>query len=73
MMLGHEASMVLKQLSRKFAAKWECPPSKTANYIKTTTSLSFVRATHSCLHGSHVPSSSMSTGQWPCQDGAGIS
>eukprot|EP00957_Ditylum_brightwellii_P195679 14909091-Ditylum_brightwellii.AAC.1 len=31
-----------KQLSRKLATKWECPPSKTANYIKTTLSLSLV-------------------------------
>eukprot|EP00957_Ditylum_brightwellii_P137134 10456047-Ditylum_brightwellii.AAC.1 len=72
MMLGHEASIVLKQLSRKLAAKWECPPSKTANYIKTTMSLVLVRANHCCLCGSCVPSSSMSACQWPCKDGAGI-
>eukprot|EP00957_Ditylum_brightwellii_P030062 2275788-Ditylum_brightwellii.AAC.1 len=71
-MLGHEASMVLKQLSIKLAAKWECPPSKAANYIKTTMSLSLVRATHHFLCRSHVPSSLMSTHQWPCKDGASI-
>eukprot|EP00957_Ditylum_brightwellii_P127405 9715684-Ditylum_brightwellii.AAC.1 len=43
-MFGHEASMVLKQLSRKLAAMWEFPPSKTANYIKTTMSLSLAHA-----------------------------
>eukprot|EP00957_Ditylum_brightwellii_P167974 12786394-Ditylum_brightwellii.AAC.1 len=60
-MLGHKASMVLKPLLRNLAAKWECPPSKMANYVKTTTSLSLVRATQCCHQGSHVPLPSMST------------
>eukprot|EP00957_Ditylum_brightwellii_P161951 12330707-Ditylum_brightwellii.AAC.1 len=72
MMLGHEDSMGFKQLSRKHAAKWECPPSKTANYTKTTMSISLVRATHCCICRSRVPSSSMSTCRWPCKDRAGI-
>jgi len=38
-MLGKEAAMVLKQLLRKLAAKWECPISQASNYVKTTISL----------------------------------
>eukprot|EP00957_Ditylum_brightwellii_P136137 10382193-Ditylum_brightwellii.AAC.1 len=43
-----------------------------ANYIKTTMSLSLVRATHPCLYGSRMPSSLINTHQWPCKDRAGI-
>eukprot|EP00957_Ditylum_brightwellii_P156884 11940468-Ditylum_brightwellii.AAC.1 len=51
-MMGHEASMVLKQISQKLAKKWDCSRSYAANYAKTTMSLSIVRATHHCLQGS---------------------
>eukprot|EP00957_Ditylum_brightwellii_P206843 15350224-Ditylum_brightwellii.AAC.1 len=72
-MLGKEAVMVLRQLSRKLAIKWVCPIiSQATNYVKTTMSLSNVRATNRCLQGSRVPSSSMSTRRLPCEDGAGI-
>ena len=71
-MLGHEASMVLKRISQKLAQKWDCPMSYASNYVKTTMSLSLVRATHCCLRGSRVPSSAMSKKHWPCEDGAGI-
>eukprot|EP00957_Ditylum_brightwellii_P183410 13970844-Ditylum_brightwellii.AAC.1 len=71
-MLGHEASMVLKQLSRKLAMNWELQPSKMANYIKTTMSLSLVRGIHGSLCESCVPSSSMGKHRWLCEDGAGI-
>jgi hypothetical protein len=71
-MLANEASMVLKQLSRQLAQKWECPTAKTANYVKTTMSLSIVRATHRCLRGSRVNSSAMSYKSWPSEDGAAI-
>eukprot|EP00957_Ditylum_brightwellii_P011938 900734-Ditylum_brightwellii.AAC.1 len=69
-MLGKEAAMVLGQLSRKLAIKWDYPISQAINYVKTTMSLSIVRATKCCLRGSHVPSSSMSTRRLPCEDGA---
>eukprot|EP00957_Ditylum_brightwellii_P156255 11893123-Ditylum_brightwellii.AAC.1 len=71
-MLGKEAAMVLRQLSRKLATKWDCPISQATNYVKTTMSFSFVRAINRCLRGSRVPSSSMSTRRIPCEDGAGI-
>eukprot|EP00957_Ditylum_brightwellii_P159101 12109091-Ditylum_brightwellii.AAC.1 len=71
-MLGHEASMVFKQISRKLAEKWDCSRSYAANYVKTAMSLSIVRATHCCLRGSRVPSSSMSTHRSRYEDGAGI-
>jgi len=45
-MSGHDASMVLKQLLRNLPEVWECSSPKMANYIKTTLSLSFMRATH---------------------------
>eukprot|EP00957_Ditylum_brightwellii_P084399 6418144-Ditylum_brightwellii.AAC.1 len=64
--------MVLKQISRKLAEKWDCSRSYVANYVKTTMSLSIVRATHHCLWGSQVPLSSMSTHRSSCEDGAGI-
>eukprot|EP00957_Ditylum_brightwellii_P109609 8360025-Ditylum_brightwellii.AAC.1 len=71
-MLGKEAAVVLRQLSRKLAIKWDCPIFQATNYVKTTMSLSIVRATNSCLRGSHMPLSSMSTRRLPCEDGAGI-
>eukprot|EP00957_Ditylum_brightwellii_P002398 183970-Ditylum_brightwellii.AAC.1 len=60
-MLGKEADMVLKQLSQKLAAKWECPILHASNYIKTAISLSTMRVTNHCLRESCVPSSWMST------------
>eukprot|EP00957_Ditylum_brightwellii_P099049 7544655-Ditylum_brightwellii.AAC.1 len=71
-MLGKEAAMVLRQLSRKLAVKWDCPISQATNYVKTMMSLSIVRATSHCLRGSSVPLASMSTRRIPCEDGAGI-
>eukprot|EP00957_Ditylum_brightwellii_P033827 2563836-Ditylum_brightwellii.AAC.1 len=71
-MLGKEAAMVLWQLSRKLAVKWDCPISQATNYVKTTMSLSIVKATNCCLRGSRVRSASMSTRRIPCEDGTGI-
>eukprot|EP00957_Ditylum_brightwellii_P212039 15366888-Ditylum_brightwellii.AAC.2 len=45
-MLGHEASMVLKQLSQKLAGNWKCMRSYATNFVKTTISLVVVRVTH---------------------------
>eukprot|EP00957_Ditylum_brightwellii_P005926 448795-Ditylum_brightwellii.AAC.1 len=64
--------MVLKQISWKLAKKWDCSRSYAVNYVKTTMSLSIVRATYRCLWGSRVSLSSMSTRRSPCEDGAGI-
>eukprot|EP00957_Ditylum_brightwellii_P112343 8565811-Ditylum_brightwellii.AAC.1 len=64
--------MVLKQISWKVAKKLDCSRLYEANYVKTTMSLSIVRATHRCLRGSWMPSSLMSTHRSPCDDGAGI-
>eukprot|EP00957_Ditylum_brightwellii_P202951 15332559-Ditylum_brightwellii.AAC.1 len=64
--------MVLKQISRKLAQKWDCSQSLAANYVKTTISLSIIHATHRCLHGSRVLSRMMSTCWAPCEDGAAI-
>eukprot|EP00957_Ditylum_brightwellii_P111594 8511905-Ditylum_brightwellii.AAC.1 len=72
-MLGKEAAMVLKQLSRKLAAKWECPISQASNYVKTTISLSIVTATNCHLQGSHMLLSLMSTQHFPYKDRAGVS
>eukprot|EP00957_Ditylum_brightwellii_P191005 14543737-Ditylum_brightwellii.AAC.1 len=60
-MLGKEAAMVLKQLSWKLAAKWDCPISHASNYVKRMISLSIMRAINYCLQGSCVPLSWMST------------
>eukprot|EP00957_Ditylum_brightwellii_P030744 2329691-Ditylum_brightwellii.AAC.1 len=65
-MLGKEATMVLKQISRKIAQKWDCSQSLAANYVKTTVSLLIICATHQVL------SRMMSTHQAPCEDGAAI-
>eukprot|EP00957_Ditylum_brightwellii_P088205 6718700-Ditylum_brightwellii.AAC.1 len=64
--------MVLRQLSRKLAIKWDGPIYQATNYVKTTMSLSIVRATNHCLRGSCVPLSLMSTRRLPCEDRAGI-
>eukprot|EP00957_Ditylum_brightwellii_P189200 14401632-Ditylum_brightwellii.AAC.1 len=64
--------MVLRQLSRKLAIKWDCPISQATNYVKTTMIISIVRATNRCLRGSCVQSSLMSTRRLPCENGAGI-
>eukprot|EP00957_Ditylum_brightwellii_P004069 309285-Ditylum_brightwellii.AAC.1 len=66
--LSHKSSMVLKQIPKKFAEKWEYSPSYEANHVKKMTSLSIVRATYHCLQGSQVTSSSMSTHRFPCED-----
>eukprot|EP00957_Ditylum_brightwellii_P038890 2938856-Ditylum_brightwellii.AAC.1 len=64
--------MVLKQIAQKLAKKWDRPMSYASNYVKTTISLSLVRATHRCFQGSCVPLSAMSKTHWQCEDSAGI-
>eukprot|EP00957_Ditylum_brightwellii_P160862 12247959-Ditylum_brightwellii.AAC.1 len=69
-MLGHEVSMILKQMLCKFGQKWDCPMSHASNNIITTMSLSLMQSTHHFLWRSRVPSSAMSTRQWPCEEDA---
>eukprot|EP00957_Ditylum_brightwellii_P063574 4826111-Ditylum_brightwellii.AAC.1 len=71
-MLGKEGTMVLKQISRKLAQKWECSPGLAANYVKMTMSLSIICETCHCLRGAQVPSRMMITCHCPCKDGASI-
>eukprot|EP00957_Ditylum_brightwellii_P111010 8466137-Ditylum_brightwellii.AAC.1 len=67
-MLGKEAAMILKQLSRKLAVKWDYPKYQVTNNVKTMISLSIVTTTNHCLQGSWVPSDSMRTRRFPCKE-----
>ena len=71
-LLDREASALLKRLALKLSDKWQRPYSVVAGYLNARMSVSIVRATHSCLRGSRVPSSRMSKFLPQFEDGAGL-
>jgi hypothetical protein len=58
-LLGKEAKCLLKKLSTALADKWEKPYAVVRGYVNARISIAIVRATHICLRGSRIPTSTM--------------
>ncbi len=69
--LGEEAQAVLRQLASQLSKRWSRPYSAVRGYVNARLSLALVRASHLCLRGSRVPTSSMSTHRYRWDDDAG--
>jgi len=70
-LIGIEGRSLLKQISRKLAAKWEQPYSVVCGFVNARINFAILRAANLCIRGSRVPASKMSRRvQW--QDGAGL-
>ena len=72
-LLGRKYKILLKQLFRHLAEKWECPPSQAHNYAHAHMSVAIARATHHFLHGYLDPSYISVLCFFPFEDGAGTS
>lgn len=55
--LGIEAKMFLKELSRKIALKWDRDVSEVYNFVKERISVAIARASYYCIRGSRLPAS----------------
>jgi hypothetical protein len=72
-LLGKEAKCLLKKLPTAQADKWEKPHAVVSGYVNARMSIAIVRATHICLRGSRVPTSTMSNRRPQWEDKAGLS
>jgi hypothetical protein len=72
-LLGKEAKCLLKKLSKALADKWEKPYAVVRGYVNARISIAIVRATHICLRGSRIPTSTMSNRRPQWEDKAGLS
>jgi hypothetical protein len=63
---GKEANIVLKRLTLMLTEKWGKPYSEVCGYVNARMSIAIVCATHLCVRGSHIPTSTMSQSlpQW---------
>ena len=71
-LLGREAQTLLKKLSAELAEKWGRPYSQVCGFVRARLSIAIVRATHQCVRGSRIPTSSMSKRLVQWEDGAGF-
>ena len=73
-LLGVEATATLKSLASCLATKWEHSYSKTFGYVKSTITITLVRATHRFIRGSWVPAHRISVQrpQWEDETGLNI-
>ena len=70
-LLGKEADRLLKRLSLRIAEKSGKTYSRVCGIVRARLSIAIVRATHLCLRGSRIPTTSMSCRpSW--LDGAGL-
>lgn len=71
-LIGKEGKILLKVLAARIAEKSGKPYSMVCGALKARMSVAIVRATHLCIRGSRIPTSSMSrrVPQW--EDGAGM-
>jgi hypothetical protein len=72
-LLRKEVKCLLKKLSTALADKWEKPYAMVRGYVNARMNIAVVRATHICLRGSRIPTSTMSNRcpQW--DDKVGLS
>jgi hypothetical protein len=68
-----QGSEVLKKLSTALTDKWEKPCAVVRGYVNTRMSIAIVRATHICLRGSRIPTSTISNRRPQWEDTAGLS
>ena len=54
-LLGVEATATLKRIASRLATKWKQSYSKICGYVKSSITITLVRATHRCIQGSRVP------------------
>ena len=70
-MLGKEADVILKRLSKNLADKWYRPYSQTLSFVKTRFAISLVRAKNRYFRGSRIMTSKIfHRVDW--EDGAGL-
>ena len=69
-LLGEEATTILRRLASRLATKWKKPYSKTCRYVNSRITITFVRATHRCIWGSHVLAHWFSVQRPQWEDGA---
>ena len=69
-LLGREAQMLLKKISKLLARKWGRPYSKIALYVNACISISLTRATNLFMIGSRTPVSKISSRQPILEGGA---
>ena len=55
--LGIEAKMFLKELSRKISLKWDRDVSEVYNFVKARISVAIARASYYCIRGSRLHAS----------------
>ena len=53
-LLGREAKLLLKQLSKLLVDKWQKPYSVIAGIIRSRISIAIIRASHQCIGGSRI-------------------
>ena len=70
--LGVEATETLKMLASCLATKWRQPYSRTCGCVKSSISITLVRATHCCIPGSRVLAHRISVQRPQWEDGAGL-
>jgi hypothetical protein len=75
-LFGKDVKPLLKKLSSLFAEKWKKPYSEVCGYVNAQMSIAVVRATHLCLRGSHIPTTSKMSKwlppQWEDKAGLGL-
>ena len=71
-LLGKEASTLLKRLAAELAEKSGKSYAEVSGFVRARISIAIVRATHRCLRGSRIPTSTMSDRRTQWEDGAGL-
>ena len=72
-LIGSEGKALLQKLSALMAEKTGKSYAEVCGFINARMSIAIVRATHLCLRGSRIPTSSMSHRRPQWDDGAGLS
>jgi hypothetical protein len=59
-LLSPEALNIIQRIARRLSEKWHKPYSSTMGYVRARLSCAIIRATHLCLRGSRISSTSIS-------------
>ena len=72
-LLGREAKLLLKQLSKLLVDKWQKPYSVIAGIIRSRISIAIIRASHQCIRGSRISFRDISKQiKWDDGSGSGL-
>ena len=70
--LGVDARDALNRIAGSLTKKCQQPYSRMCRYVKSSISITFVRATHSCIRGAKVLAHGISVMRSQWDDGAGL-